>query len=424
MQIKIREELLHYLWQLKKFDHTELKTTDGRELRIISYGHLNHNAGPDFLEGKIEIDGTLWAGHIEMHLLATDWHRHKHSDDPAYANVILHVVYHHDSDVALPDGSKIPTLNLENRISPRLIEQYQHLLANKSWIPCQDNIHNVNGLTKTSTVERMMAERLIEKSALLKSQLDAGEQDLSALIYKRLAYAMGLSVNAVSMEKLITQLPNSIIQKHRDDLFQLEALMLGHSGLIDNIEDDYANALLREYQVLAQKFGLQAMQIVEWKYSKLRPAAFPTLRIAQLAKLIHTIPRIDNLLLTGSPEEIKSSLSIKVDGYWKYHYRFGIASTPKPKSLGKSKIEVILINAVVPILWTYAELRKDEVLKEKAITLLSSIASEKNSITDKWKVLEMPHENAADSQGLIHLKKNYCDKRRCLHCPIGVSILS
>jgi len=347
VDIKIREELLHYLWQLRKFDHTDLLTTDGREIRILSYGQLNNNAGPDFLEGKVEMDHTLWAGHIEMHLKSSDWDKHNHSPDPAYHNVILHVVYEHDQEITRPDGTTIPVLVLKDKISPELITQYQHLLSNQSWIPCEQHIETINDLKKSATKERMMAERLIEKSKGLQIQLSDLNDDLAELVYRRVAYSFGLSVNGNAMEILATTLPYSIVQKHRDNLFQLEALLFGQSGLVEDIDDEYADSLSREYRVLAQKYGLTSMNAVQWKYAKLRPAAFPTIRIAQFAKLLHQVPRLDNLILTYSLEEIMEQLSLKAEGYWKYHYRFGTASAPRAKSLGKSKRDVIVINGCV-----------------------------------------------------------------------------
>ena len=423
MKIKIKEELLHYLWQLKKFEHSDLRTTDGKEVRIISYGRLNYNAGPDFLEGKIEIDGTVWAGHIEMHLFSSDWYKHRHHKDPAYNNVILHVVMEHDQVVTLPSGEVIPCLVLENRISDQLLTQYQHLLNNKNWVPCEDHITEVSEIIKHSTIQRMMAERVIDKCQLLKQQLGNLDNDIAKLVYQRLAYSFGLSVNGHAMETLAIQTPYTIIQKHRDDLFQLEALLFGQSGLLDKSKDEYALSLLKEYKILAHKYTLTPMKAVAWKYSKLRPAAFPTIRIAQFSKLLHTISRIDHLILNGSLKEIHEALDLKADGYWKYHYNFDTPSAPRAKALGKTKRNTIVINTIVPILWLCGEMRQDQTLKDKAIALLELISAEKNSITTRWVQLGMSNLNAADSQGLLHLKKYYCDKQGCLKCPIGTSII-
>ncbi|MEL6389371.1 MAG: DUF2851 family protein [Bacteroidota bacterium] len=425
MKVKLKEELLHYLWQMKRFDQNDLRTTSGLELSIQAFGQLNHDAGPDFNNGRILVDGTSWVGHIEMHLLSSDWYRHRHHDDPAYDNVVLHVVYHHDREIIRRDGTTIPCLELESRIDQHTLDQYQSLLSTRNWVPCEKHLSTVSELTKRSTLDRMLAERLAQKAQLLATELEQLNGDLATLIYQRFAYSLGLTVNASAMQRLARCIPYRILAKHRDDLFQLESLLFGTSGLIPSThQDDYVNALRREFAILRSKYELESLQAVEWKYFKLRPAAFPTIRIAQLAKLIHQIPRLDDLLIQGSVSEIHTQMAVKAEGFWKYHYTWDTASSPRAKTLGKSKREVIIINTVAPILWLIGETKSEQRSKDKAIHLLESVKGEKNHITNKWAALGMPNESAMDSQGLVHLKKQFCNQSKCLACPVGVNIMS
>lgn len=425
MKLRLREDLLHYIWQIHAFDQSDLRTSEGKSIEILSFGVHNMNAGPDFLNGKVEIDGTIWAGHIELHLKSSDWSRHKHGADPQYQNVVLHVVYHDDQEIKLQDGTLIPCLSLESRIDSSLLKGYEHLMSNRLWVPCEQHLSSINDLTKLTTIDRQLADRLELKTSHLAAELDSLNGDLSALIYRQLAWALGLSVNGEAMKLLMVSLPYSIIQKHRDDLFQLEALLFGQSGMLETVkEDDYVGSLKREYQVLQRKFGLIPMTATHWKYLRLRPAAFPSIRIAQLAKLLHEVDRLDELLLNGSTTDISAALKVKAEGYWKYHYTWGTPSSPRAKSLGKSKREIIIINAVAPILWFYGKQRGQQRLKDKAIEILESLPAEKNYVIDRWKSVGFAVANAAESQGLLQLKKQYCDKQLCLQCPIGHTILS
>ncbi len=421
----IREDLIHYIWKTKSFDQSNLKTTDGQAVHILNHGHHNHDAGPDFLNAKVEINGTLWAGHIEIHLKASDWLRHRHDNDPAYQNVILHVVMEADSPIQLQDGTKIPCLELTGRINHRLIGKYQYLQNNQSWIPCADLITSTSEIIREATKSRAIAQRLTQKAKLLSSELSNLNQDLNELIYLRLAWAFGLKVNADAMTTLTRTIPYSIIAKHKDQKLQIEALLFGQSGLLPKeTEEPYVEELIREYKVLKAKFNLSPMTAVQWKFSKLRPPAFPTIRIAQFAAFLHAIPRLDELIFNHNLEEIKQSLHIELGGYWKNHYRFERTSTNRKKTLGAGTQSIIIINAIVPILYMYGADRQSESHREKAIELLESLPPELNGITKRWSQLEMSNENAADSQALLELKKANCDQYQCMACPIGHKIVS
>ena len=426
MKLRIREELLHYIWQIQAYDQIDLIITAGSKIEILNPGVLNRNAGPDFLNAKIKVGQTLWAGHVEIHLKSSDWHRHQHGKDAQYQNVILHVVYHEDQEIRLKDSTAIPCLSLESRIHSSLLEKYEVLMAQQQWIPCEEHISQVSDITITSTIQSRLADRLEEKSRELITELESLNGDLTVLIYRRLAWALGLSVNAEAMKALAISIPPNVIQKHRDSTFQLEAVLFGQSGLLEelNDEEEYIISLKREYTILKLKFGLTPISSTHWKYLRLRPAAFPTIRIAQFAKLLNKVDRFDELLLHGSAEDIHKALDVNADGYWKYHYTWGTASSPRSKSLGKSKRQIILINAVAPILWMYGTYRNNQDYNDRAIALLESIPKEKNSIISRWEGMGIEVQNAADTQGLLHLKKTNCSKQRCFQCPIGHSILS
>lgn len=426
MKLRIREELLHYIWQLQAYDQIDLVSTDGAKVEVLNPGILNHNAGPDFINAKIKIGRTLWAGHVEIHLKSSDWHRHKHGVDPQYQNVVLHVVYHADQEIKLKDNTLIPCLALESRIHPSLLRRYEVLLSERQWIPCEKHISQVSEIIITSTIHSRLADRLEEKATFLLAELENLKGDLSTLIYRRLAWSLGLSVNADAMKVLMSSISPNVIQKHRDNLFQLEALLFGQSGLLDDLKDEeeYIVSLKREYAILKVKFGLNSISPTHWKYLRLRPAAFPTIRIAQFAKLLNQVDRLDDLLLNGSEKEIHDALEVKADGYWKYHYTWGSPSIPRSKSLGKNKRQSILINTVAPILWMYGTYRNNRDYNERAITLLESSPREKNSIIDQWEKIGITSNNAADTQGLLQLKKTKCAQQRCLQCPIGHAIMS
>ena len=421
----IREDLIHYIWKTKSFDQSDIKTTDGQDITIVNFGHHNHDAGPDFLNAKVEINSTLWVGHIEIHLKASDWLRHRHDNDPAYQNVILHVVMEADSPIKLQDGTKIPCIELKNRINHQLIGKYQYLQNNQSWIPCAALITSTSQITRETTKSRAIAQRLTHKAKLLTTELSNLNQDLNELIYQRLAWAFGLKVNADTMVTLTRSIPYTIIAKHKDQKLQIEALLFGQSGLLPKeSEEPYVQRLIREYDVLKAKFKLVPMAAVQWKFSKLRPPAFPTIRIAQFAAFLYAIPRLDDLIFNHGLKEIKQSLDIALGGYWKDHYRFGRTSTARKKTLGPGTQSIIIINAIVPILYMYGADRQSESHREKAIELLESLPPELNSITKRWSQLEMSNDNAADSQALLELKKANCDQHQCMSCPIGHKIVS
>ncbi len=421
----INEDLLHYIWKTKSFDLSRLYTTAGKSLEIINFGQHNHNAGPDFKQARILIEGIEWVGSIEMHLMSSDWRRHNHAINPAYQNVILHVVLEDDEPARYNDGSAIPTLSLSSRISERHISQYKKLFAKKHWVPCAGLIISVADLTKTAMIEQSLVDRLTDKASMLLDELQSLGSDWRELIYRRIAWSFGLSINSESFIELTTRTPYSIILKHRDNLHQLEALLFGQSGLLNaEKEDHYSISLKAEYDFLRNKYGLNPMNPAAWNFSKLLPPSFPTIRIAQLAAFLHHNDRMDLFIHEAKVEDLTSLFKFQTSDYWTKHFRFGTPSKSISKKLGSNKIEIIYINALVPLLFAYGHILQDYDLKAKAIELLSTIRAEKNSVIDRWARLEVKATTAADTQGLLHLKKQYCDKHKCLRCRIGHAIMT
>lgn len=422
----IKEDLLHYIWRLKRFDQLNLQTTKGEDLEIIHFGYPNMDAGPDFLEASIRRNGTLWYGQVEMHVKSSDWIAHQHQTDPRYHNVILHVVYEEDQDILDHHQVAIPCLVLKDRIDLGIIKKYHQLQARASVIPCENLLPLIDRGSVPILLESLLAKRLEDKSKIHQKELGALNGDWEALFYKLLSRAMGLRVNAAAFERLTSILPLQLIQKNREDLLQLEALLFGQAGLLQTkAGDSYTQSMRREYQFLQKKYRLKAMDAIHWKFSRMRPSAFPTIRLAQLAAIYHEHSSLFHQVKEAHDiKDISHLFHVSASKYWDTHYRLGIASTKKSiKSLGKAKVEVLLINAVVPILFLYGKLYNEYAYCEKAIHFMSQISPESNHLTRQMVALNFPNQHAGHSQAIIELKKNFCDAKRCLSCSIGHQIL-
>ncbi len=425
----MQEALLHFIWKFQLFDQRNLCTQAGEGIRIQNNGFHNHDAGPDFMNGRIYIGDTLWAGNIEIHIKASDWFRHNHHKDPSFDNVVLHVVYEDDLNPEKENHqlNKIPCLALKDRIDSKLLGRYKALKDNQQWIPCVEHFPHVPELTVSQWINRVIIERIEEKSTRLHQLLEANQNDWRETFYQLLARNFGFNVNAEPFERLAKALPLKILSKHKDKLHQVEALLFGQAGMLNHVfVDDYPKALQKEYRFLSDKYGLIPIGEQEWNLLRLRPANFPAIRIAQLADLIHKASGLfAKVLETSDKETIKKLFKVKASEYWNNHYQFDrISKTRNPKHLGKKGRENILINTVVPFLFAYGQAQNQESLQEKAIDLLESLPPEENSILKKWKGLGAKNENAAHSQALLFLKKQYCDQKRCLDCGIGTKILA
>lgn len=424
----MQEALLQFIWQFQLFDQKALETTaDQLPVRIRKTGYHNHDAGPDFKDARIQVDDTLWAGHVEIHVKASEWFQHGHHHDPAYGNVILHVVLQDDRpDPHSGELAHIPCIALQDRIEHALLQRYQHLRQNRLWIPCADQFHSVEGFTLRHWLNRLQIERLEEKRQLVERLLNENHQDWQETLYQLLARNFGFKVNAEPFERLTRLTPYRIISKHADQLFQLEALLLGQAGLLSGeFEEAYPRSLKQEYTFFQQKYGLTPMEPHEWNRLRLRPANFPPVRIAQLAAFFHNTQALLHLMLeTEGIQPLRQAFRTEASPYWRSHYWPGkVATQSRSKRLGKGSITNLLINTVVPFIFTYGQVRGEEHLTDRALSFLEQLPPEQNHILKRWQQLGAPNRHAAHSQALLYLKKHYCDKKQCLSCEVGASLL-
>lgn len=421
----MKEELLHYLWRLRRFDLQALTTTEGQPVDILDTGQYNRHAGPDFLHARVRIGDTLWVGNVEMHLRASEWYQHGHQHDDAYRNVILHVVLDEDRPVFQPEGQRLPCLELRKRIPTRLAATYQQLQHHELWIPCQRHLAAVAHITKASCLDRLAVERLEYKTTELAQRLELLTFDWEEAFYQSLARSMGAPVNAEPLDMLARSLPLKILAKHRSQMLQIEALLFGQAGLLErDFADDYPRLLQREYHLLKHKYALEAIPQGVWKFMRLRPANFPTIRIAQLAALMFGSEHLfSKMLSTQHLREIENAFQVTLSPYWRKRYVFDKNSTLLTKPLGRETIHQIVVNTIAPFLFLYGKHRAEERLKDKALALLQSLPPEKNAIIQQWDQLGLPPASADQSQALLHLKKFYCDQHRCLECAIGEAVM-
>ncbi len=424
--VQIKEDFLQYVWRTQNFKRASLVTTKGDEITIHQPGVLNQHEGPDFLNGKIEIKGTLWAGSIELHVQSSDWTKHNHSKDPKYQNVILHVVYEEDKVIRLSDGTRIPCLELKKLLIPGSIKNYNFLKSHEAWIPCQEHFGEVSQIYKETVKAQMVSQRLDIRARELRVHYNSVQEDLRELIYQRSAWAFGLQLNGNAMLELAKSIPFEIIDRHSKDIRDLEALFFGQSGLLPGkTTEGYVHQLKTVYERLRKKYLLHPINPVLWHHARLRPVSFPEIRIAQFAHFLFKNHRIEHIIFGEFTETINERLDVVADGqgFWQGHYRFNSKSNLLEKRLGTDSKERIGINCISPILYFFGVLEGNDLFKQKAIEVLEKVKPEKNSIISEWKRMGMNVMNAADSQALIHLKKHYCDNRRCLNCSIGHQVM-
>ncbi len=424
--MKIREDFLHYLWRTKAFNFDDLTTFDGIPIQIIDFGEYNTDAGPDFLNARIQIGSTLWAGNVEMHVKASEWLKHKHQEDRAYDNVILHVVFENDEIICRKNGEAITTLELRKRIPPNLSSQYLRLLNSETWIPCQYHFLGISDITKSLWIDRLLVDRLEGKMMDLSKALTDNGQHWEMTFYHRLARNFGSKINSEPFELLAQKTPLLTLAKHKNSLFQIEALLFGQAGFLqEDYVDDYPKELKKEYLFLQKKYNLTPLLPVIWRFMRLRPANFPTVRLAQFAALIHHSTHLFSKVLEAGTLETTQQLfkDIEVSEYWQSHYKFDKASKPQLKKLGQSTIDLFTMNTVVPFLFFYGREKGLKEYENRALLFLEQLAPESNHIIDKWQELKFKPKNAYQTQALLELKRNYCDEKRCLQCAIGNQIL-
>jgi len=420
----MKEDLLQYIWKFQYFNSNELVTVHGDKIQIINPGFHNLNQGPDFLEAKIKINETLWAGNIELHVNSSDWNLHGHSSDGNFNNIMLHVVWYHDLEIEDVNGNNLATLELQSRVSKLLLEKYRQLMDVAESIPCEKQLHKINELTLSSWKQRLVAERLITRSQKILGILKETNQHWEETFWWLIAANFGLKVNAEMFQRIAKTIPVSVLAKHKNNIIQLEALLFGQAGLLKNdFTESYAVMLQKEYRFYQKKYQLKAVD-GEMYFLRMRPANFPTIRLAQLAMIIQQSEHLfSKIKETNSILEIKKMFSVSANDFWNYHYSFEHETGYKLKTLGKQMVDNIIINTIVPILFSYGLQNKEEVYKEKAISWLEEISSEKNYITSGFEKIGFANKNAFDSQALLQLRNEYCNNKFCLQCAIGNSLL-
>ncbi|WP_431136530.1 DUF2851 family protein [Psychroserpens mesophilus] len=422
----MRENFLHYIWEYKKFDILNLKTTQHESIDLISVGIHNHNSGPDFFNARLKIGEQLWAGNVEIHIKSSDWYVHLHELDPAYDNVILHVVYEHDTDIFRKDNSTIPTLELKQFINPNILLNYQKLFSNKvKWINCESDFAQIEDFVLNHWLERLYFERLERKSKIIENLLEASKNDWEDVLFKMLTKNFGLKVNGEAFFSLSKSINFSMIRKNQTNLMSLEALLFGQAGLLEeNNEEVYYQNLKKEYIFLKQKFQLSNEFVVPLQFFRLRPPNFPTIRLSQLAHLYHKQHNLfPKVIAADTLQEFYEIFKVSTSQYWKTHYTFQKSSKTTEKSLTNSFIDLLLINTILPIKFSFLK-QKGETNCEQLIEIVRAIQPEKNAIVNGFNTLRNVSKSALESQALVQLKTEYCDKHQCLNCAIGNSLLA
>jgi len=419
------EDFLHYLWKFKLLNNFTLTTTEGEPLEIIKTGEHNCDSGPDFFNAKIKIGNTIWAGNIEIHVYASDWRKHNHSPDKAYDSIILHVVYEADELIHRSNHEAIATLEMKNKFDKKLYANYLNFKTSTDWIPCEKTILTVPELIIHSTIDKLLIERLERKAASIKASLELNKNNWEETFYHHLARNFGFKTNAEPFEMLAKSIPLNVLAKHKNSLLQLEALLFGQAGFLEeHFEDKYLQALQNEYALLKHKFKLITMEKHLWKFLRLYPANFPTVRIAQFANLIYNSSHLfSKIIETEEPKKIKSMLNTGGSEYWQSHYSFEKPSNKKTKNMGDQSVDIIIINTIVPFLFVYGKQFNEEKYIDRAFYFLENIAPEKNSIIKKWEALKIPIKSAYTTQALLQLKNSYCTQKKCLQCSVGNYLL-
>lgn len=421
----MNEAFLHFVWQYQLFDNKNIKALSGEKITVVKQGFYNTNSGPDFSMAQIYIDKTLWSGNIEIHLKTSDWYQHQHQNNKKYSNIILHVVLENDLSPEQMDAIPAPTLEIKSLIFSKTYHTYQQINESRTIIPCQNLLPEVDDFRFRSGLHRLLIERISDKTQEIFELLENTQNNWEETMYQSVAYTFGLKINAFSFLLLAKSLPLKIIAKHKNSLFQIEALLFGQSGMLDlNWNDAYPKELKKEYLFLAKKYQLTSLKNECWHFMRLRPAAFPTIRIAQFAYLLFKSQQLfSKIKATPDLKNLFHLFDTEVSEYWLTHYRFDSASKKQSKKIGKSSLQIILQNSVVPVLFAYGITHDNEAVKSHALFILENLPAEKNNIMDMWTALGRTPKNASESQALLQLKNQYCSAKKCLQCHVGVKLL-
>ena len=420
----MQEDLLQYIWQFQYFNKSGLKTTSGEDIQIIQTGTFNHHQGPDFTNARIRIGKNTWAGNVELHINSSDWNLHHHSGDVNYNNVVLHVVWNDNIAIRNFYGDTIATLELKNRIPKILLEKYKALMNASRFIPCEKLSPQVSELQLLNWKQRLVAERMLARTGKIFESLAETNFHWEETFWRLMAANFGLTVNSHLFQQLAANLPVAVLAKHKSQIHQIEALLFGVAGLLkDKCNDAYPAMLQKEFLFYQKKYHLKTVD-GKLSFLRMRPANFPTIRLAQLAMLIHQSEHLfSKIKIASSVKEVKKMFRVTPNDYWHYHYVFDKESAFQKKTPGNKMIGGIIINTVAPALFAYGIHYNDEMYKTKAISWLEQMAPEQNSIARGFEKLKFRNNNAFDSQAFIQLKHEYCDKKFCLKCVIGNSIL-
>ena len=430
----MKEELLQYLWQHKIFKHNELKTTDGRDIHIINPGLMHHDAGPDFKQAVIRINDIIWAGDVEIHVNGTDWYRHHHQQDDKYKSVILHVVYNADMEIVRKDNELIPTLELKKYIPEEMLEEYKKLTLSTNNLPCGNSLASIPPLTLISIISAFSVDRLLRRQEHLFRMLNKCADDWSELTYRVLAINFGFKINSTAFELLAQSLPYKILQHHGDSRLQIYALIFGQAGFLQtdtaaktqNLTDEYFAQLHNEYEYLRYKYRLTAIPSGLWNLLRLRPINFPGIRLAQFSELLFSCSDLFNeLILNENISNIQNIFnSIRPHEYWQTHFQPGKSTRRHPAHLGKDSINLLFINSIAPLMFSFGSFSGKEQLKSKAMEILENSPAENNHITRQFCAYSFPHDSAICSQALLELYSNFCKKKKCYSCPIGQYVVT
>jgi hypothetical protein len=423
----MQERLLHFIWQFQYFNKQGLGTIGLEQVNIVHPGYANRNAGPDFLNAKIEIDGILWSGNVEIHVNSSDWEAHNHHLDEAYNNVMFHVVWENDKNIFRKDGTSIPTLELKHKTRPSLLKKYNDLINNPDKTPCGNSFREVKEISVMSMIDRAFMQRVEHKTEWIHQILDDKKGDWEEIAYQALAKNMGFKINSEAFLLLAKSLPYKILGKHNDQPLQIEALLFGQAGFLDELFDDhYYKVLQKEYEFLSHKYSLRDKKLsrFQWKFMRMRPANFPTIRLAQLAALLMKNNNLFGLMRDfANKKHLETALMAVQSGYWQEHYDFGKTAKRINHGITKEGAANIMINTAAPLLIAYGKATDNQHFVDKAIDLLSEIPAENNHIMTMWKDMGVNIKNAFDSQGLLELFNDFCSKKRCIHCNIGMQLL-
>jgi hypothetical protein len=419
----ITEKLLSFIWQYKLY-FAESLMTGLQPIEIISPGELNTNAGPDFFNTKIKAGNTIWAGNTEIHIKASDWNAHGHDRNPAFDNVVLHVVHTNDVPVFTSKGRKVPAIEL--KFDDTYLTTWQQLINNKHFAACAPHLSGVDPFKITAWIGKLGVERLEMRAAQIDSNLSRTTQNYEEAFYRQIARSFGFHINAQPFEQLANATPLLILKKHAHNLVQTEALILGQANFLadDYNTDPYYQQLRNEYHFLRSKYNLTPIDIHLWKFARLRPGNFPTLRLAQFAALIHKTASLFSVTIEAtSVKQLIDIISAPVSEYWHQHYNFGKSSKEAKNTLGEASARILIINTIIPFMFVFGKAQKNSTLQDKAMQWLEDIEPETNVIINEWEKVKIVPRNAFESQALLQLKAEYCDRKRCLECSIGLNVM-